>query len=119
MLQLAESIQLIKAQKDATYAELETPAFFNASEPNLCTSETDKVFLLSFDKAYHIEDTWVTKSQLDQFNSLRHEIASKQVKLRVDDNVVATEIKHIDLKEDSEELEYVARSERKRGYDID
>jgi hypothetical protein len=62
-------------------------------------------------------DTWVTQSQLDQFNKLRAEILSKQVKAR-NDNVIEKETKHPEP-DDSDELEYVARGDRLRGHDMD
>lgn len=76
-----------------------------------------------------MEDVWVSPQQLDSFNKLRSEMANRLVKPRVvDDNHIEQETLTVNAQasnftegeeEDSDELDYIAREERIRGYDMD
>ena len=93
MVQLAESIQFIKAEREEPpcAGSLETPAYFKSSlqkQPSASKAPSTQ-YLVSFDRSLNLKDVWLTPPKLDFFNSLRQEMASKQVKPRVvDDNVI-------------------------------
>lgn len=60
MLQLAESIQVIKAKRECTDGvQLETPAYFK-SQAKQTNKQDQTQYLLSFDKSLNLKDIWVT-----------------------------------------------------------
>jgi hypothetical protein len=82
--------------------------------------------LISFDKAIHLADVWVTAAELHKFNEMRREMAKKQVKPRVstEDNVLSETNTSQNLlpefiDENEVSIEYIRKSERLRGYDMD
>ena len=130
MVQLAESIVRVKATRNQNLEEpITDPVYFKVNQlkkkqENL---EPPLEYLLSFDKSLHLDDLWVTSKQLEQFNILRVEMANKQVKPRVSDDNILQEThnnsqqpeQQIGLDDEDEEIEYLARSERLRGFNMD
>ena len=69
---------------------------------------------------------WVTATELQNFNEMRRDMANRQVKPRVsaEDNVLSetntSQNLFSDLQNDDEvSIEYIKKSERLRGYDMD
>lgn len=82
--------------------------------------------MISFDKSIHLEDVWITAAELQNFNQMRQEMANKQVKPRVstEDNVLSeintSQNLLSELVDENEvTIEYIKKSERLRGYDMD
>jgi len=71
MLQLAESIVRVKGNREDGDIH-PPPAYFQAN-----LKRDRQVHLLSFDKALHLPDVWVSASELAAFNRLRLEMANK------------------------------------------
>ena len=129
MVQLAESIVRVKATRSQNLeVPITDPVYFKVNQLKKKQENLEPIeYLLSFDKSLHLDDLWVTSKQLYEFNILRAEMAKKQVKPRVSDDNILQETHNnsqqleqlIGLDDEDEEIEYLARSERLRGFNMD
>ena len=123
MTQLAESIVRVKGIRDGSASE---QVKSQTKEKKKDCASNDTQYLISFDKSIHLEDVWVTAAELKNFNEMRRDMANRQVKPRVsaEDNVLSeTNTSHNLVPEfqndDEVSIEYIKKSERLRGYDMD